>query len=115
MKGSSKALVKEIARQRISILFDLARRNLRDRPELSREYVVLLRSISAHYRIGLGRDMRNVLCSKCNSVLVPGLTASVVLASSKGYAAYKCMVCGTEKHIVYKRQKGKNLKLRASG
>lgn len=110
VKGSSKALVKDIARQRISILFGLAERALQDEPELSRSYVRLLRRISSHYRIGLGREMRNALCSKCNSVLVPGLTAKVVLASSKGYAVYTCKRCGAERHIIYKATKGKTRK-----
>ena len=73
-------------------------------------YVRLLRRISSHYRIGLGREMRNALCSKCNSVLVPGLTANVVLASSKGYAVYTCKRCGAERHIIYKATKGKTRK-----
>ena len=77
---------------------------------MPRSYVRLLRRISSHYRIGLGREMRNALCSKCNSVLVPGLTANVVLASSKGYAVYTCKRCGAERHIIYKATKGKTRK-----
>ena len=105
--AGSKALAREIATQRITILFHQATLAAAKEPELSRSYVRLLRRISAHYKVKLGSRIRNSICSRCNTMLVPGLTATVTLASSKSFAAYRCMNCGAERHLFYRRRQSR--------
>ena len=102
--AGSKALVREIAAQRILILFHQAELAAAKEPALSRSYISLLRRISTHYKVRLGARIRSSLCGRCNTVLIPGLTASVTIASSKGFAVYKCRNCGAEKHIFYRKR-----------
>ena len=96
-------LIKEIAAERIQILYNLAISQVGKDQELSAEYVKTLRRISAHYKVGIPGRIKDTVCKRCNLVLIPGLTASVRLASSKGYLVYTCRKCKGENHIFYKR------------
>lgn len=95
-------LIKEIAAERIRILYDLARGLAGRDDSLSSEYVKTLRRISAHYKVGIPEGIKDRICKRCNLVLVPGLTSDVRLASSKGYLVYTCRKCKGENHIFYK-------------
>ncbi len=101
---ASKALAKQIAGQRIEILLHHARHDAVAEPEQSRSYVRLARRIGAHYRVKLSRKEKDSFCGRCNTMLVPGATATVVVASSKGFVAYRCATCGAEKHVFYRKR-----------
>ncbi len=101
MQESRKELVKKVAEERIGLLFKLADDNAKDHPDFSHNYVVTLRKISSHYKVPVPKTMKDRICTHCNSVLVPGLNATVRIVSSKGYIAYKCSVCRKERHIFY--------------
>jgi ribonuclease P protein subunit RPR2 len=96
-------LVKGIAEERIERLIKLAyeRTNQKGSDSLSARYVRLAREISSHYKVKMKKQERNSFCKKCNSMLIPGKTCTVTLASSKGQAIYKCR-CGAERKIFYK-------------
>ena len=95
-------IAKEIAAERMSILYKLAVKRAAGDPELAKNYVKTLRRIGAHYKVRMPGGMKAMICADCNMVLIPGLTASVRLASSKGYAVYTCNSCKREQHIFYK-------------
>ncbi len=95
-------LIREIAAERIRILYDLAVARAGKDVALSTEYVKTLRRMSAHYKVGIPEDIKDRICKRCNLVLIPGLTAGVRLASSKGYVVYSCNRCRGENHIFYK-------------
>ena len=95
-------LIKEIAAERIQLLYDLAVGMAGRDSALSAEYVKTLRRISAHYKVGMPGVIKDRICKRCNLVLVPGLTANVRLASSKGYIVYTCKKCNGENHLFYK-------------
>lgn len=99
MAAKNNSLVKKIANERIYLLFELAK-NEPD-AELSRRYTKLIKLIGEHYKIRLPKELKNNICSKCSSILIPGKSLSVRIASSKGYIVYKCRNCGAEKHIHY--------------
>jgi ribonuclease P protein subunit RPR2 len=91
--------IREIAHERIKILHKLAK--IESSPELSRKYIKLAREISRHYKVKIENDIKRQICKKCNSVLIPGKSVSIRLASSKRYVVYKCLNCGAEQHIHY--------------
>jgi ribonuclease P protein subunit RPR2 len=95
-------LMKEVAAERVFILYKLALEQAGRNPELSSGYVKTLRRISAHYKVSIPDDIKGRICKKCNLVLIPGLTAKVRIASSKGYVVYACNKCGNENHLFYK-------------
>lgn len=97
-------LTRSIAECRIDRLFRLAKgRTLANMAadRLSRRYIGIAESIISHYRVGQNAHIKNEVCKKCKSVLVPGMNCSVRLASGNGYRAILC-VCGEEKHLFYR-------------
>lgn len=101
MLDSRRELIKQIASERIRVLFELAEKSVKDEPGLSHRYVASLRKISTHYKVKVPKKLGNQICTKCNLVLSPGITSTVRIASSKGYVVYKCNSCGKETHIRY--------------
>lgn len=101
MAAKGSALVREIAAERISILYELAKDGYKENPELSNRYARLIRQISRHYRVKLGKEVKLHICKKCGSFLVPGSNVSVKMISSKRLIAYKCRVCGAEARVHY--------------
>ncbi len=106
MREDRRELAQKIAAERIGILFGLAERKAGSDSALSHRYVLMLKRIAAHYKVGLPKNIRNGICAKCNHVLVPGLNSTVRVVSSKGYMAYRCAGCGAEKHVFYKKSAG---------
>ncbi len=96
-----RGIVKKIAAKRMEILHGLAKESYKTDPELSMQYVKLIRRISRHYKIALDPDFKKSVCRKCNSVLIPGKSSSVRLVSGKHYVAIKCLNCGSEMHVHY--------------
>lgn len=101
MKGSTKSLIREIAKERIGILLGLAEKEKDPYSEYATYYVKLAMRISEHYKISID-DRRYKICRKCHALLIPGKNATVRL-SSNGYAAYRCARCGSEVHLHYAR------------
>jgi len=101
-----RAVVRQIAKERIEILYnhakELTMQNTEESRKLAQKYVKRLRSIGMHYRVKIPKEIKNSICKKCNSVLLPGLNAHVRIASSHSYIVIKCDSCGTEKHIFYR-------------
>ncbi|MCL4373690.1 MAG: ribonuclease P [Candidatus Marsarchaeota archaeon] len=106
MPKDHKELVRGIAEERIAILFDLAKKSTIENTgisrNLARSYVKKILLISMHYKVKLPKRVKDSICARCNTVLIPGLNAHVRLASSHSYIALKCDNCGYEKHIFYK-------------
>jgi len=102
---NKKELIKQIARERIEILFKQAGEMQNRNQELSKKYVRLIKRLSSHYKVGIPKEIKNNICRKCNLVLIPGSTASIKIVSSRGYIAKKCLSCGNEIHIFYKKQR----------
>lgn len=84
--------VKEIARERMSILLAHAKAN-RASPETALRYVELARSISTKQRVRFTREERRSFCRKCGAYFVPGQNLSVRI--SRGRIIYTCKECGT--------------------
>ncbi len=99
-------IVKKIALERMERLFELASEKEAsgsdDDNRLARRYTTLLKKIGMHYKVQLPKRIKNSICSGCGAVLIPGKNCTVRMASSEGYAVYKCE-CGKEKHIFYRR------------
>ncbi|MEM5802199.1 MAG: hypothetical protein QXQ18_02325 [Candidatus Aenigmatarchaeota archaeon] len=82
----------KIARERIKILFDLAKKELKEHPERSRRYIELMRKIALRYNIRL-KKLKRKFCKNCNTLLVPGYTSQVRLESKNKMIRVKCLNC----------------------
>lgn len=94
-------IVKGIAAERITILYELAKEAHKTDPKLSSDYVKLIKRISRHYKIRLDKDIKRHICKKCGSLLVPGGNLSIRLVSNRRVLAFKCLDCGSETHVHY--------------
>lgn len=96
----NEGLVRDIALQRISLLFGFAETNASSNPDLSWKYAKLLSKIKMHYRIALPDTIKNRICGSCKRVLVPGSNCRVRLSSQNRFVIYSC-TCGKDRRIKY--------------
>ncbi|RLE66256.1 MAG: ribonuclease P [Thermoprotei archaeon] len=98
-----KFFVKDLARQRIDILFQRAEKIFHREPELSQKYVDLALKIARTARVRLPRKYKRRLCKYCKSYLWPGVNATVRLRTRRQpHVVIKCHVCGRITRIPYK-------------
>lgn len=92
-------IVRDIAAERIKILYALAKEAYKTDPELSAKYIKHIKKISKHYKISLSADFKKNVCKKCDAILIPGKSSSIRIASVKKYVVIKCLNCGSEMHV----------------
>ena len=68
-RKNNAAQAKDIARQRMEILFELASQELPFHPERSDRYVQIARMIGTRIRIRMSSQMKKMLCKHCGSYL----------------------------------------------
>ena len=90
-KSEKGASVKQIARERIGILFDRAHER-RDEPALANRYVSLAREISMRQRLRLSKEQKRSFCRSCGAYFVPGKNLRVRIQHGK--VIYTCQECG---------------------
>ncbi|MCQ8893196.1 MAG: ribonuclease P [Methanolinea sp.] len=83
--------IRRIARERIAILFEQARRVFPTDPALSHRYIALARKISMKQRVRLDREFRRQFCHHCHRFLVPGVNMRVRI--SHGKVVVTCLSC----------------------
>lgn len=88
--------VKDLARQRISILLRLADTTVRKDENLAKRYVELAFSIAAKARFHVPRYVKRKYCRKCKIPLLPGFTARVRIKRGCGgrHLTVTCLRCG---------------------
>jgi ribonuclease P protein subunit RPR2 len=96
---------KEIARERIDILFDEAAKQYADHPERADRYVELARRIAMKYTLSLPREYRMRFCSDCGSYLVPGNNARVRMDAETETKVITCEDCGSRMRFPYSDDK----------
>ncbi len=107
MKWKNKLrLMKDIARQRIALLYRLALTETRwGRYWLARRYIELIIRIAHKARIRPPRYIRRGYCRKCHIPLIPGLTSRVRIRS-EGHRGSRvvvtCLMCGWKRRYMIK-------------
>ncbi|MBS7657839.1 MAG: ribonuclease P [Candidatus Bathyarchaeia archaeon] len=101
-----KIIEKEIAKERIEILFNLARKIFNFSPELANRYIQLIRKIGMKARVKIPLEYKLFICKKCNSFLVPGRNCRVRIRSEKGTKiVFTCLNCSYIKRYPATREK----------
>jgi ribonuclease P protein subunit RPR2 len=101
-RSISKKEAKRIARERMDILFCLARETFpRDR-ELARRYVSLARKIGMRYNVRLLKKDKILICKNCNSLLVPGVNSRVRTHASR--VIITCLDCSHVRRVPFVRE-----------
>lgn len=88
-----------IARERIEILFGLAKKELDKHPKRSRRYVELARKIGLRYNIRLPKEKKRSFCKECDTLLIIGKTCEEIEPIDNRFQAFKCLNCGKLKKI----------------
>jgi ribonuclease P protein subunit RPR2 len=83
----------KIAKERIQILFDLAKKEFKKHPERSKRYIQLLRKIGLRYNVRLPKEIKRSFCKNCNSLLIPSLSAEVRLNKKTKTVNIRCKNC----------------------
>jgi len=98
----AKAESRNIAEERIDILFSLADRcALSGDMALASNYVAKARSIAMKYNVRLGKRYGCRFCRKCGSYLLPAKTSTVRNKLRKKRIETRCLSCGNKKYQPY--------------
>jgi len=101
-RGRKPAWQRRIAKERIRILFELAKKEFEKNPERSRRYVELLRTIGKRYNVRLPKEIKRSFCKVCNTIFIFGKTARVRLDSKRKIRIVRCLSCGKIYRYPYK-------------
>lgn len=92
MKGKSKnSTTKQIAKERVAVLFRQAELAFPESPDLSNRYVGLARKIAMRQRVRINREFRRRFCHHCSAYLVPGQNMRVRVHG--GNVVVTCLLC----------------------
>lgn len=99
----AKAGNRQIALERIQLLFAEAKNAFPSHPEHSNRYVDLARKIGMRYRVSIPTSLKRKTCKKCRHYLVPGKNCKVRLKS--GIRLVICGDCGAVMRYPYLKKK----------
>jgi len=96
-KVRKRDVVKDIALERCMILYRLALREVREGSlDRAKKYVELGIRLLQRYRLRKPMYYRRWVCKRCHIPLIPGLTTSVRIRSTRTHVIVvkKCSICG---------------------
>jgi ribonuclease P protein subunit RPR2 len=98
--------VKQIARQRIQILFVQAKQVHKANPQLAMQYVKSARKIAMAAKIRLPIEFRRETCKSCNALLVQGYNCRVRIKQKREpHMVITCLNCGNQTRILLRKKK----------
>jgi ribonuclease P protein subunit RPR2 len=98
--------IKQIARQRIQILFEQAKEVCKSEPQLATQYVKSARKIAMAARVRLPLDFRRQTCKSCNALLVQGYNCRVRIKQKREpHVVITCLSCGNQTRIMLAKRK----------
>jgi ribonuclease P protein subunit RPR2 len=98
--------VRQIAKQRIAVLFEQAKKVGRTDPKLAVQYVACARRIAMAAKVGLPVEFRRQTCKVCNSLFVYGVNCRVRIKQKREpHVVITCLNCGNQTRILLKGKK----------
>ena len=100
------ASIKQIARQRITILFEQAKQVGRSNPKLAAEYVGSARRIAMAARISLPVEFKRQTCRKCNAFFVHSINCRVRIKQKREpHVVITCLNCSNQTRVILRKKK----------
>ena len=97
--------IKQIARQRVEILFAQAKKVVNAEPKLAAQYVQSARRIAMAAKIRLPLEFRRQTCKECNVLFVHGVNCRVrVKQKREPHVVVTCLNCGKQTRYMLKRK-----------
>jgi ribonuclease P protein subunit RPR2 len=108
VKGSIKPTsLKQIAKQRIEVLFKQANDVCKVNPKLASEYVLTARKVAMSARFPLQSEFKRRICKNCNAFFVQGFNCRVRLQQKRApHVVVTCLNCGKQSRILLNKKKG---------
>ena len=101
--------IRQIAKQRMQILFQQAEKVFRENPQLASGYVATARKIAMAAKIRLPPEYRRRICKNCNALLVFGENCRVrVKQRREPHVVITCLACGHQVRVMLRKKKGEN-------
>jgi ribonuclease P protein subunit RPR2 len=98
--------VKQIARQRIQILFDQAKQVRKTHPKLAKQYVKSAMKIGMAAKLSLPTELKREICRNCNTLLVQGYNCRVRIKQKREpHVVITCLNCGNQTRILLRHNK----------
>ncbi|MHC1631208.1 MAG: ribonuclease P protein component 4 [Methanotrichaceae archaeon] len=94
---------RDLARQRIERLFDLAENEHLHRPDRSDRYTALARQIGMRLRVRIPTHLKRKMCRYCYCYLSPDRTR---IRLRDGILTVTCLQCGKQMRYPYKMKEG---------
>lgn len=99
---------KQIAKQRIRILFSLAKDIIHEDPALAQRYADSARKIAMAAKIRFPKEYRRQVCKHCKSLILPGINCRLrVRQRREPHIVITCMNCGKHTRIPLARKEEK--------
>lgn len=92
----------KIAKERIDLLFKLAKEEFDRKEQRSRRYIGLARKLGMRYNVRFSRKMKDSFCKKCDTLFVPGRTMQTRVDSAAKSVIIKCKNCNYSYRKRYK-------------
>ncbi len=92
---------KQIAKERIEILFNLAKEIFNENPKFADRYVFIARKIAMRFNIKLTKEQKKKFCHKCYSYLYPGKNCIIRTNPKTKCVEYLCKNCGKKTRYGY--------------
>jgi ribonuclease P protein subunit RPR2 len=103
-----KASAEQIAKQRIKILFQEARKVFHENPHISSRYIKQARKIAMAARTRIPKKYRRQLCKNCHMLLVQGENCRVRIRQKREpHVVITCLSCGHKTRIPIRKKKEK--------
>ncbi len=97
---------KQIARQRIQILFEQAKTVCKTDPQLAMQYIKSARRIAMAAKIRLPVEFRRETCKNCDALLVQGYNCRVRIKQKRApHIVITCLNCGNQTRILLGKKK----------
>jgi ribonuclease P protein subunit RPR2 len=97
--------IKQIARQRIEILFVQAKKVVGVDPKLAAQYIRSARRIAMAAKIRLPVEFRRQTCKECNALFVHGVNCRVrVKQKREPHIVVTCLSCGKQTRYMLKKK-----------
>ena len=99
---------KQIARQRVQVLFQQATHTYKTNPRLAQNYIGTARKIAMAARMRLPATYKRQVCRNCNTFLVPGDSSRVrIKPRREPHVVVTCLRCGRQTRFPLKPKKNK--------
>jgi ribonuclease P protein subunit RPR2 len=103
-----KSTAKQIAKQRIQVLFQQAKNVHKSNPQLSNRYIATARKIAMAAKIRLPTTYKRQICKNCNMLLVPGENCRVRIKQKReSHIVITCLKCGCKTRMLLRKKREK--------